>query len=129
MDMEFPRMVYRLGTMAALEAGTFDHRVVTADEWPEAEADGWFLDQFAAAAAGQAPGPVGDAKGDHGGEEAQQEAHARQGREEVLNESGVDDSPPTREELETKAKELGIKFDGRTGDAKLAAKIAEALKA
>lgn len=38
-----------------------------------------------------------------------------------------DDAPPTREELEQKATELGIKFDGRTTDKKLAAKIAEAV--
>lgn len=34
-----------------------------------------------------------------------------------------DDKPPTREELETKAKELGIGFDGRTTDAKLLKRI------
>lgn len=39
-----------------------------------------------------------------------------------------DDAPATREELETKAAELGIKFDGRTSDAKLAAKISAELK-
>jgi len=39
-----------------------------------------------------------------------------------------DDAPPTREELEAKATELGIKFDGRTGDAKLGKLIAEAIK-
>lgn len=38
-----------------------------------------------------------------------------------------DDSPPTREELETQAKELDIKFDGRTKDSKLLSKINEAL--
>ena len=30
-----------------------------------------------------------------------------------------DDAPPTRDELEVKATELGIRFDGRTGDKKL----------
>lgn len=42
----------------------------------------------------------------------------------------IDDenAPPTREELEEKAKELGIKFDGRTSNAKLAANIEAALK-
>lgn len=35
---------------------------------------------------------------------------------------------PTREELEAKAKELGVKFDGRTGDALLAERIEDALK-
>lgn len=39
-----------------------------------------------------------------------------------------DNAPPTRAELETKAKELGIAFDGRTGDKTIAGKIADALK-
>lgn len=34
---------------------------------------------------------------------------------------------PTREELEIKATELSIKFDGRTSDSKLLSKINEAL--
>lgn len=38
-----------------------------------------------------------------------------------------DDAMPTREELETKATELGLKFDGRTSDKKLTKLIAEAL--
>ena len=43
--------------------------------------------------------------------------------------SEVDESaPPTREELEEKANELGIKFDGRTTDRKLLEKIEEALR-
>jgi len=39
----------------------------------------------------------------------------------------VDNSAPTREELEAKAAELGIQFDGRTTDKKLAEKIEHAL--
>lgn len=39
----------------------------------------------------------------------------------------VDDAPPTREELEIKATELKIKFDGRFSDRKLAQLISEAL--
>jgi len=39
------------------------------------------------------------------------------------DEEPVDDSAPTREELEVKAAELGIKFDGRTTDKSLAEKI------
>ncbi len=39
-----------------------------------------------------------------------------------------DNSPPTRAELEAKATELGLKFDGRTSDAKLGKLIDEALK-
>lgn len=41
----------------------------------------------------------------------------------------AEDAPPTRGELEQKAAELGIKFDGRWGDKKLADAIAAALKA
>jgi hypothetical protein len=36
-----------------------------------------------------------------------------------------EDAPPTRAELEQMAKELNIKFDGRTSDKKLIAAIAE----
>ena len=36
-----------------------------------------------------------------------------------------DDTPPTREELEQMAKDLDIKFDGRTSDKKLIALIGE----
>lgn len=39
-----------------------------------------------------------------------------------------DDAPPTRAELEQKARELGIKFDGRWGDKRLADAIADKLK-
>jgi hypothetical protein len=39
------------------------------------------------------------------------------------------DTPPTRAELEQKAKELGIKFNEKTADEVLAKKISEALGA
>lgn len=39
----------------------------------------------------------------------------------------IDDAPPTREELEAKAKELNISFDGRTTDRILGEKIASIL--
>jgi len=38
-----------------------------------------------------------------------------------------DDAPPTREELEAKALELGVPFDGRTSDARLLKRIENAL--
>ena len=37
------------------------------------------------------------------------------------------DAPPTRKEMEAKAQELGIKFDGRTSDKKLSLLIETAL--
>lgn len=39
----------------------------------------------------------------------------------------VDALAPTRSEMEQKARELGLKFDGRTTDRKLSAMIAERL--
>ncbi len=39
----------------------------------------------------------------------------------------ADDAPPTRAELEAKAMELGVAFDGRWGDKRLAAAIAAKL--
>lgn len=41
----------------------------------------------------------------------------------------ADDAPVTRAELEQKAAELGIRFDGRTGDKTLMKRIEEALAA
>lgn len=41
--------------------------------------------------------------------------------------SPADDAPPTRAELEAKANELGVKFDGRTSDALLLTRINAAL--
>ena len=38
-------------------------------------------------------------------------------------------SAPTRQELESKAGELGISYDGRTSDKKMAERIAKALEA
>ena len=38
-------------------------------------------------------------------------------------------SGPTRSELESKASELGVSYDGRTSDKKLAERIAKALEA
>jgi hypothetical protein len=48
---------------------------------------------------------------------------------EVVDTAPEDDAAPTREELEAKAKELGIRFDGRTGDKKLGQLIQDRLSA
>ena len=100
--MQFPRMVYRVGTKAVLESGTYDHQIVSADEWPQAQTDGWHLDQYAAKdaheAAKAADKPADDA----------------------------DDGEPTRDELRQQATALGLSFDGRTSAKKLAEMIAAA---
>lgn len=102
-------MLYRqpavAGDQLALQDGTYDWSVVAnAEALDAAAADGWHL-------------TPADAKGAHEAAQAEQEAEAP-----------VDDTPPTRAELEAKAHDLGLKFDGRWGDKKLADAIASALK-
>jgi len=99
--MEFPRMVYRVGTKAVLESGTYDHKVVSADEWPQSQAEGWHLDQYAAKEADEAAKAA-----DKPAEDA--------------------DGEPTRDELRQQAAALGLSFDGRTSAKKLAEMIAAA---
>ena len=101
-ELEYPRMVYRSGGECALESGNYSIKIVAdADDLEASQADGWHLDQYAAKDAAEAL----TAKGDD------------------------DTTPPTRAELEAKATELGVRFDGRISDKTLAARIADALKA
>ena len=62
-------------------------------------------------------------------EQAEAAAQAQAQAVEVVDTPPDDDAPPTREELEAKAKELGIRFDGRTGDKKLGQLIQDRLSA
>lgn len=92
--MNFPTLVYKTPGTHFASAGTYDYRgVETQDQLEASIAEGWFL-TLPEAIAGK-PNEV---------------------------EQG-DNAAPTREELETKAAELGIKFDGRTTDKVLAEKI------
>jgi hypothetical protein len=55
-DLEFPRMLYRVGTAWALESGRYDLLTVASIKEAEAaRADGWHLDQYAARDAGSEP--------------------------------------------------------------------------
>ena len=103
-------MLYRVGTQVLLESGAYDYRIVSESEYESAIADGWHLDQYAAKDAAEKPVESPDLRSPN-----------------PFDTIHDDDAPPTREELETKARELGIKFDGRTGDKKLAALIKEKL--
>lgn len=62
-------------------------------------------------------------------EQAEAAAQAQTQAVEVVEAAPEDDAPPTRAELEAKAKELGIRFDGRTGDKKLGQLIQDRLSA
>ena len=62
---------------------------------------------------------------------AEQAAAAAQAEAQAVEVVTIPDenAPPTRAELEAKAKELGIRFDGRTGDKKLGQLIQDRLSA
>ena len=62
-------------------------------------------------------------------EQAEAAAQAQAQAVEVVDTAPEDDAAPTRTELEAKAKELGIRFDGRTGDKKLGQLIQDRLSA
>ena len=112
---EFPFLVYKDKGRHQRPGGTFDFiEVKNAEDLSEKLANGWFetlaevIDgakpkSFAATLVPEPAKPVS---------------------EPVLDEN----APPTRQELETKATELGIKFDGRYSDKRIASLIEEALK-
>lgn len=62
-------------------------------------------------------------------EQAAAAAQAAAQAVEVVEAAPDENAPPTRAELEAKAKELGIRFDGRTGDKKLGQLIQDRLSA
>lgn len=106
--MEFPTFVYKPGGPGKLKNKRYSYRAVE----DEAERqlmlkDGWMATREEAC-----------------GFAAPVEQLVEEKAVEVQEEP-KDDAPPTREELEQMAKELGIKFDGRTSDKKLIALIGE----
>jgi hypothetical protein len=60
-------------------------------------------------------------------EQEEAAAHAQAQAVEAVDTASDDDAAPTREELEAKATELGIRFDGRTRDKKLGQLIQDRL--
>lgn len=99
--MEFPTLVYKDKGPFQRPGGTFNYKpVADADGFDAAVADGWH------ASLEQAVAPKLEAK---------------------ATEPANDNAPPTRAELEAKATELGLKFDGRTGDKTLSERIEAAL--
>ena len=97
---DFPRLVYKSPGRHQLPGGSYDHKCVEdEDEYNQAVVDGWF-------------GTVPEALG--GTSEPDDSGDGTDIRDEDL-----DDAPVTREELEHKAKELGIKFSNKTTDKKL----------
>lgn len=100
-DDQFPTLVYKGHGSHSRAGGTYDYAAANDQADLEAKlADGWFATLPEAIDAHDKPAEV--VKSD-------------------------DTAPPTRKELEAKAKELGIKFDKKTADAELGAAITAAL--
>lgn len=107
---EWPQMVFRAPGPVVLEGYGYEYTTVAGEEaMAQALADGWHKTIDAAKAAHDSPALA------------------------VLSEPSrslpvASDAPPTRAELEQKARELGLKFDGRTTDKKLNEAIRAAMK-
>lgn len=111
MDNQFPRMLYQQPGTEEIHGGRFASRIVNDQaEQDDAIEQGWHLttDEAKGASSKNADGGTGTGSDDSGSD---------------------DNAPPTREELEAKAKELGIQFAPNIGDAKLLERINDALKA
>lgn len=101
--MEYPTMVFKVPGKHVRPNGTYDFTGVSnAEELAAKLKEGWFL---------TLPEAI----------EPKKETF-------VATTETDDTAPPTRQELEQKATELGIKFDGRFSDKKISQLIEEALK-
>jgi hypothetical protein len=124
----FPTLVYRApGSSQHSSGGRYRYRgAANQAEYDALLAEGWHSTILAAVVA------AGDRAFAHNRKPAGLLAKARAKLAEqapVVATEAEDDAPATRVEMEAKAIELGVKFDGRTTDARLLAKITEALRA
>jgi len=134
---DFPRMVYISPGMSTTRGGTFDYTVANDEEGlAHLLASGWF-ETIAEALAGEREEPeVEDVPEPEA--EPEPEPVVEVVEEEPAPVEAVEPEPepepepdyniePTREELEMKATELGLQFDGRTSDNKLRQRIEDHL--
>ena len=107
---DFPTIMYRVpGPFKKPRGGTYGTRGAADQEaFDELTAKGWFPSYEAAL----------------GGKKAAKVIEAAEAFEDAIDEV----SDPTRDELESKAKELGVSFNARTSDKKLAERFAAALE-
>lgn len=120
--MEYPALVYRCpGSHFGPYGATYDFIGVNDDkEFSAALAEGWAESLEKAVSIYLHPVKFDESVGNF------VSGIGEDGPEEV---GDIDENtPPTRKELEQKANELGIKFDGRTTDRKLLEKIEEVMK-
>lgn len=107
---DFPTIMYRTpGPFQKPRGGTYDTEGASnQEEYDVLIAKGWF-GSYEEAAAGKRAAKVIEAA-------------------EAFDDAIDEVSDPTRDELETKAKDLGVSFNARTSDKKLAERIAAALE-
>lgn len=116
---QFPQMLYRAPGSVVVQNGMVSTQIAESDaELRAFLGDGWHETADAALEAHKAEQ---NAAAERRAAEANAAAMA------AANANAPDTQPPTRAELEVKAKELGIQFDGRTSDAKLSKAIADKL--
>lgn len=138
---EFPKAMYKSPGDMPIQGHMQQYRVVEdQQEQDEAQADGWFLTSQEAQDAYVNPVGAGaqETVAENGTSstpepllsraEAAGSASVSDDAAATDEDAGAADAPPTRDELERKAAELKIKFDGRTSDKKLSAAIEAALK-
>ena len=141
---DFPRMVYQSPGLSVTRGGTFDYTVANdQDGLNFLLADGWF-ETVAEALAGERqqvepetenvsetpepePEPVVEAVEPAEEEPAEEDPTPVETVEDVPADEPDYNIEPTREELEMKAVELGLQFDGRTSDNKLRQRIEDYL--
>ena len=141
---DFPRMVYQSPGLSVTRGGTFDYTVANdQDGLNFLLADGWF-ETVAEALAGESqqvepetenvsetpepePEPVVEAVEPAEEEPAEEDPTPVETVEDVPADEPDYNIEPTREELEMKAVELGLQFDGRTSDNKLRQRIEDYL--
>lgn len=101
--MKNPTMIYKAPGPHEIHGGRFDYRIIDADEEGELEqavADGWHLTTTAAL-------------------EAHEAGETSNAAKKAAEDAAKDNAPPTRDELITKAKELGLTFGPNTASKKL----------
>ena len=119
---DFPRMLFRYPGATPLQDGKYD--MVTVNDQASADTmlvDGWALTPSDARDLDRVNTEAAKAKKAEA-DRIQQIADAKA----LL--ASVEPTLPTRAELEQKANELGLKFDGRTSDKKLGDLIAATLE-
>jgi hypothetical protein len=138
MSVSFPTMLYKSpGIYKKPGGGTYTYINIQTQEEFDAKLDaGWFESSAEAIeAAGENATPAGKPKPKWAMKPVKRKKPAKplDWRDQVKAtpvpepEPVNEDAPPTREELEAKATELGIRFDGRTKDKKLGQLIQDRL--